>query len=145
MCVTTGDIKPCYSGSDHSHIHMVPLLTTWSNSFPIRKRLYPCSGSFRDFIVDTGSTKHIISVGTFESLNSNAIIKPTGVSTSSIIGHKLPILGCCNFPTGDDKSSAITCGFLITDHGLFILGLEYLIRHQGQLSSLTTEGSSGGV
>lgn len=97
------------------------------------------------FISESDCICPVVLFISFENLKlskPNVIIKPTSASVSSIIGHKLPIIGHCNLLVRDDKSSILNCEFLVTDCGPSTLDPDNLRIIQGQLSLLTTEGSS---
>lgn len=126
---------------DSNH-HILSLFTTPSSSLHIRKPLYLCNGAFHDFIVDTGNIKSIIAVGKLKSSDFSALNKTVDVYISSIIGDKIRILECFDLLIRGDKSSTITCQFLITNGGPSILGLDHIKCHQAQLPLLTCVDNS---
>lgn len=85
-------------------------------------------GTFHVFIVDTDNVKSVVSVVKSKSQNSDTVITPTQVVTSSITGHKPSILQRSNLSISDDKCSIVNCEFLIIELGSTTLGVV-----QGQL------------
>ncbi|VDP80989.1 unnamed protein product [Schistosoma curassoni] len=126
--------------SDH-----LSLSTISKGNARIQKRLHTSLGSFHDFIVDTCSIESIISFKNLKSLDPNVVVRSTEVSILGIIGHRLPIRGCCELLIRDDDSPYIPCEFLVSETGLSILGLENLKRFKVELSFLVSKENSDAI